>query len=139
MEVVLRRALLYGLLTLLLALVFGGVTTGLSAILPAGPAPTFVAAAAVAIGVVPAYSRIRRLVDRLVDGPAADPLAALGGVGTVVAGDAADPVTGVLRSVAAVTGSPGGEVRDPTGRVVARCGSPVVLDVIEVMLTFAGE
>lgn len=138
-EVVLRPALLYGLLTLLLALVFGGVTAGLSALLPAGPSPTFLAAAAVAIGVVPAYSRIRRFVDRLVDGPAADPLAAVGGVGRVVAGDAADPVTGVLQSVASATGSPGAELRDPADRVVARCGSPVALGTIDVPLTSAGD
>ena len=45
-EVVLRPALLYGLLTVLVAVVFAGVTTGLSAVLPAGLLPRWLPAAA---------------------------------------------------------------------------------------------
>jgi signal transduction histidine kinase len=138
-EVVLRPALLYGLLTLLVALVFAGVTTGLSAVLPAGPAPTFVAAAVVAIGVVPAHVRIRRFVARLVDGPAGDPLAALGGIGRVMAGDDADPLTGVLQSVVTSTGATAAELCDPRGRVIARYGDRHFLDTLDLALTSAGE
>jgi signal transduction histidine kinase len=138
-EVVLRPALLYGLLTLAVALVFAGVTTVLSGVLPAGPAPTFVAAAVVAVGLVPAHVRIRRFVGRLVDGPAADPLTAMGGVGRVLASDGADPVDGVLRSVAEATGSPGVALRDPAGRVVAGQELAPGSDVVRVPLTAAGE
>jgi signal transduction histidine kinase len=138
-EVVLRPALLYGLLTLVVALVFGGVTGGLSAILPDGPAPTFVAAAVVAVGLVPVYVRIRRLVARIIDGPAADPLAAMGGVGRAVAGSDTDPVTGVLRSLVAATGAPGVELRSAAGAPLARIGDPVGPDSIEAPVTSAGE
>jgi signal transduction histidine kinase len=138
-EVVLRPALLYGLLTVLVAVVFGGVTAGLSAVLPAGPAPTFIAAAVVAVGLAPAYVRIRRFVARLVDGPAADPLAAIGGVGRVVAGGEADPVAGVLQSVAEVTGAAAAELHAPDGRVLARYGDRPALETLDVPLTSAGE
>src|SRR5205814_2777523 len=83
-QVVLRPALLYGSLTVLVAVVFAGVTAGLSALLPSGPLATFVAAAVVAVGLVPAHARLRRIVVRLVDGPGADALQVLTGVGKAV-------------------------------------------------------
>jgi hypothetical protein len=115
-EIVLRRTLLFGLLTLLVALIFAGVTAGLSALLPPGPLPTFVAAAVVAVGLVPAHTRLRRFVDRLLDGPAADPLTAMGGVGRVLSNTGETGlVPRVLASVADAVGAPHVALRDAWG------------------------
>ena len=99
-QVVLHPTLLYGLLTLMVAVVFAGITTALSVVLPAGPLPTFVAAAVVAVGLVPAHARLRRFVGRLLDGPAADPLEAVSKVGWVVSQAGQGPIAQVLASVA---------------------------------------
>ena len=52
-EVVLRRTLLYVPLTLLVALVVGGLTTALARLVPEGPLPLLVASAVVAVLVLP--------------------------------------------------------------------------------------
>ena len=64
-EVALRRTLLYVPLTLLVALVIGGLTTVLARLVPDGPLPLVVASAVVAVLVFPVSDRLRRLVDRL--------------------------------------------------------------------------
>ncbi|HEU4421366.1 MAG TPA: sensor histidine kinase, partial [Pilimelia sp.] len=122
-QIVLRPALLYGSLTLLVAVVFAGVTAGLSALLPAGPLAIFVAAGVVAVVLVPAHARLRRFVVRLVDGPSADPLQVLAGVGQAVTrpGDTS-PASDVVAAVADAVGAPYVALRDPAGRIVAQHG-----------------
>lgn len=76
-DVVMRRTLLYGLLTAGVLAVFVVVTAGLAALLPKGSAPEVVAASLVAVGLVPARDRLQRGVDRFVYGERGDPFAAL--------------------------------------------------------------
>ena len=80
-EVVLRRTLLYAPLALLVALIVGGLTTVLASLFPDGPLPLIAASAVVAILVIPVAGRLRLLVDRLVLGERADPLALVDRVG----------------------------------------------------------
>ena len=140
---VLRPTLLYGLLTLLVAIVFAGITTVLSTLLPPGPLPTFVAAAVVAVGLVPAHARLRRFVARLLDGPAADPLAAVNRVGRVVAGAGeGGPISQVLASVAETIGAPYVALRDVRGEIVARRppdGDTPDGGIVEVPLSYGGQ
>jgi signal transduction histidine kinase len=142
-EVVLRPALLYGLLTLLVAVVFAGITAGVSALLPTGPLPTFIAAAVVAVGLVPAHARLRRFVGRLLDGAAADPLAAVSRVGRVVAGAGdAGLISQVLASVAEAVGAPYVALRDARGEIVAQ--QPLDDDApyrttVEIPLSYGGD
>lgn len=76
-EVVVRRTLLYGSLTGLVLLVFVAVTAAVSALVPSGGLPQVVAAAVVAVAVVPLRDRLQRLVDKVVYGDRGDPLSAL--------------------------------------------------------------
>lgn len=81
-EVVVRRTLVYGTLTGLVLLVFVAITASLSSVLPSGAFPEVLAAAIVAVGVVPLRDRLQRGVDQLVYGDRGDPLAALKRLGT---------------------------------------------------------
>ncbi len=142
-HVALRPTLLYGLLTLAVAMVFATVNTALSTLLPDGPAPTFVAAALVAIGLVPAHVRLRRFVGRLLDGPAADPLAVVSRVGRGVAsvGDAG-PIPQVLASIAEAVGAPYVALRDVRGELLSHQppnGGATPRSTVEVPLGYAGE
>ena len=87
-EVVLRRTLLYVPMTLLVALVVGGLTTVFARLVPEGPLPLLVASAVVAVLVVPVAGRLQILVDRLVLGERADPLTLVDRVGAGARGRA---------------------------------------------------
>lgn len=141
-QVVLGPTLVYGLLTLLVALVFAGVTTVLSMLGPAGPLPTFVAAAVVAVGLVPAHARLRRFVGRLLDGPASDPLAAVSrvGRGVVTAGDH-DPIPMVLASVAEAITAPYVSLRGAAGELIAArpADAKTPRRTVNVPLSYSGE
>jgi signal transduction histidine kinase len=76
-EVVVRRTLIYAVLTGGVLLAFVGIVAGLARLLPSGPTPQIVAAAVIAIGLAPARDRIQRLIDRLLYGDRDDPWAAL--------------------------------------------------------------
>lgn len=107
-ELVVRRTLLYGLLTAGVLAVFVAVTAGLAALLPTGPAPEVVAASLVAVGLVPARDRLQRLVDRFVYGDRGDPLAALARlsvpVGNVPDDELLAEVAGAVRDALRVPG-----------------------------------
>lgn len=142
-HIVLRPALLYGLLTLGVGVVFAAANTTLSALLSQTRVATFVAAAVVAVGLVPAHARLRRFVGRLLDGPAADPLAAVSrvGRGVIGAGDAG-PIPQVLASIAEAVGAPFVALRDTGGELVAQQppGEHAIPGrTIEVPLGYAGE
>jgi signal transduction histidine kinase len=81
-ELVVRRTLIYALLTGVVLLVFVGVVAGLARLLPSGPTPQIVAAAVIAVGLTPARERIQRLIDRLLYGDRDDPWSALGRLST---------------------------------------------------------
>ncbi|TDO29995.1 histidine kinase/DNA gyrase B/HSP90-like ATPase [Kribbella sp. VKM Ac-2527] len=123
-EVALRRTLLYVPLTLLVALVVGGLTTAFARLVPEGPVPLLIASAVVAVLVIPASGRLRTLVDRLVLGERADPLALVDRVGAGLEIDHDDPVAAMLEAVASAAGTSYTVVRDVNGRLVAEVGSP---------------
>lgn len=123
-EVALRRTLLYVPLTLLVALVIGGLTTALARLVPDGPLPLLAASAVVAVLVIPVAARLRPLVDRLVRGDPADPLALVDRVGAGLEVEHDDPIASMLEAVASAVGASYAAVRDVDGRLVAEVGSP---------------
>jgi len=123
-EVVLRRAYLYIPLTVLVALVVGGLTTVLARLAPEGPLPLLAASAVVAVLVVPVAARLRRVVDRLVLGDRVDPLTLVDQVGAGLEVEHDDPVASMLEAVASASGASYTAVRGPDGRLVAQLGQP---------------
>jgi signal transduction histidine kinase len=121
-EVVLRRTLLFVPLAVLVALIVGGLTTGLASLFPDGPLPLIAASAVVAILVIPVAGRLRLLVDRLVLGDRADPLALVDriGAGLQVARD--NPVASMLEAVATAAGASYAAVHDAAGGELAALG-----------------
>jgi signal transduction histidine kinase len=121
-EVVLRRTLLYVPLALLVALIIGGLTTALASLVPDGPLPLIAASAVVAILVFPLAGRLRLLVDRLVLGERADPLALVDRIGAGLEEAKDDPVASMLEAVTTAAGAAFAAVRDPAGRTLATVG-----------------
>jgi signal transduction histidine kinase len=137
-EVVVRRTLLYGLLTGLVLLVFVVVTAGLSSVLPSGGTAEVIAAGLVAVGVVPLRDRLQRGVDRFVYGDRSDPLAALRRLSNPLGASSADALLPeVLGGVASSLRLPGAEI---IGRAGTRAVVGTVLDTTEdVPLVMGGE
>ena len=137
-EVALRRTLLYGPLALLVALIVGGLTTGLARLAPEGPLPLVAASTVVAILVIPVAGRLRLIVDRLVLGEPADPLTLVDrvGAGLEIARD--DPVASMLEAVATAAGASYAAVRDDTGRELAKVGDPSGRTTLDVPLRHGG-
>jgi signal transduction histidine kinase len=122
-EVVLRRTLLYVPLTLLVALVIGGLTTVLARLGPDGPIPLLVSSAAVAVLVIPVAGRLRVLVDRFVLGRPTDPLAAVDRVGAGLEVEHDDPTAAMLEAVSSAAGATYASVRDTDGQLLVQIGS----------------
>lgn len=114
-EVVVRRTLLYLLLTGLVLTVFVTVTSSLNALLGNGTRADVVAAFVVAIVIVPARDRLQRVVDRFVYGDSRDPWRALERLGRETA--STDALTDVAAAVAESLRLPGVELHGPSGRV----------------------
>ena len=121
-EVALRRTLLYGPMTLLVALVVGGLTTVLARLVPEGPLPLLASSAVVVVVVLPVARRLRVLVDRLVLGDRADPLTLVDRVAADLEVPHDDPVAAMLEAVASAVGTSSAAVRDARGRLIARVG-----------------
>jgi len=136
-ELAIRRTLLYAPLTLLVALVIGGTTTALARLTPEGWLPLIVASAVVAVLVLPVAARLRRVVDRIVLGDRADPLAVVDRVGAGLE-IATDPVASMLEAVATSAGASYAAVLEPDHRATARVGEPVP-NPVELPLRHAGE
>jgi signal transduction histidine kinase len=98
-EVVVRRTLVYALLTGAVLTVFVGVVAGLAAVVPKGPAPQIVAAVLIAVGLAPARDRLQSLIDRLLYGERRDPFAALQRLSTPMGDADQDMVSGVLAAL----------------------------------------
>ena len=121
-EIVLRRTLLYVPMTLLVALVIGGLTTALARLAPEGPLPLLAASAVVAVLVVPVAGRLRVLVDRLVLGERADPLTLVDRVGAGLEVEHDNPVASMLEAVASAAGTSYAVLRNIDGGVIAKVG-----------------
>jgi signal transduction histidine kinase len=87
LDLVLSRSLLYGSLTLVMALGYVAVVAlvGLVVSGSAGPLASLVAAGAVALAFQPARLRLQRAADRVVRGTSGEPYAALAGLGARLA------------------------------------------------------
>jgi signal transduction histidine kinase len=136
-EVVVRRTLLYGALTGLVLLVFVAMTAALSSVMPSGLAPELLAAALVAVGVVPLRDRLQRGVDRFVYGDRGDPLAALQRLGSPL-GMTTDEAL-LPEVLAAITSS----LRVPGAEIVGDGGTSASVgligdDTVEVPLVMGG-
>jgi signal transduction histidine kinase len=125
MEVVLRRSLVYGLLTATVLGVYLVVTTVAGSRLNGGAVPGIVAAALVAVGLAPLRERLQRQVDWVLYGDRRDPMRAVTRVGESVAadGEPEDLLPTVLTTVMNAVHSPGAGVRSPDGSLIARQGS----------------
>jgi signal transduction histidine kinase len=116
-EVVVRRTLLYGTLTLLVAGVYAAVVALVSLAIPTGPTPAVVAAALVAVGLLPVRQRLQWVVDFIVYGGRRDPVAAVTMLGAELPDDDALPT--VVGAVARSLRSPYVAVTTPDGTVRA--------------------
>jgi hypothetical protein len=108
-ETVLRRGLVYGLLTVTVVAVYLVVTTMAGTQLDRGPLPGVVAAALVAVGLTPLRDRLQVAVDRLVYGDRRDPMRAVTRLGDrVAAAGESDLLPAVLATVTDAVRAPGG-------------------------------
>ena len=137
-RVVMRKTLLYGPLTLLVALVVGGTTTALARLMPEGPVPLIAGSAIVAVMVFPVAGWLRRMVDRFVLGDRVDPLAAVDRVGAGLEIADENPVPSMLEAVAAATGARYASVKDQAGKEIAQVGDPTPR-ALEVPLRHGGR
>ena len=122
-EVVIRRTLQFAVLTLLVVVVYAAVTAAMSALVSDETGSRVVAAAAVALVLLPLRDRLQTWVDRLVYGARRDPLGAIRQVGVSVSAVTADPLPAVTASVAnAVRASYRGDHRRRAGTSWPRPG-----------------
>ena len=143
-EVVVRRALLYGSMTGLVLLVFVAVTAGLAIVLPHGPVPQVVAATIIAVGIVPMRDRLQRIVDHIVYGERNDPWTALERLSTPLSGPTeSDVLPAIVAAVARAVRSPSAALLAPDGTAVAVSGNaPVAFTAtagVSVALRYGGE
>jgi signal transduction histidine kinase len=123
-ETVLRRGLVYGLLTATVVVVYLVVTTVAGTQLDRGPLPGVVAAALVAVGLTPLRDRLQAAVDRLVYGDRRDPMRAVSRLGDrVAAAGESDLLPVVLASVTDAVRAPGIAVLAPDGSMLATHGA----------------
>jgi signal transduction histidine kinase len=126
LRLVLRRTLVYGVLTGCVAVAYAVVTAVLSARMPHGPLSALVAAAVVAVGLIPLRDLLQRGADRVVYGGRRDPVRAVAqvGAGMTRSGEALLPA--VAAAVAEALRSPQVVITDTAGRMLARHGDPAV-------------
>jgi signal transduction histidine kinase len=123
-ETVLRRGLVYGLLTATVVAVYLVVTAAAGTQLGRGPLPGVVAAALVAVGLTPLRDRLQVAVDRLVYGDRRDPMRAVTRLGDrVAAAGESDLLPAVLATVTDAVRAPGASLVATDGAVLATCGS----------------
>jgi len=124
-EVVLRRGLVFAVLTASVVVVYLVVTGVAGSRLDRGPFPGVVAAGLVAVGLLPLRERVQRGVDRLVYGDRRDPMRAVTRFGDSVAaaGEPEDLLPAVLATVTTAVRAPGAAVLAPDGRVLVTQGA----------------
>jgi signal transduction histidine kinase len=138
-EVVVRRTLQFAVLTLLVVGVYAAATAAMSALVSDGISSRVVAAAAVALLLLPLRDRLQGWVDRLVYGARRDPLRAIRRVGASVSAESADPLPAVVGSVAAAVRARFVAITGTDGTVLAQAGAQAGAGPLAYPLTVAGE
>lgn len=134
------RVLTAGVLGLLVSAVYLGVTVLSGVGITGATAPSVLAAAAVALVLLPLHSRVRRLVDRFVYGTRADPARAVADLGAAVAAvPGGDMLYSVLDELARAFRATGARVRDRSGTVLAQTTQTDAAPALGAALTLAGE
>ena len=138
-EVVIRRTLQFAVLTLLVVAVYAAATAAMSALVSEGVGSRVVAAAAVALVLLPLRDRLQGWVDRLVYGARRDPLSAIRRVGASVSAGSADPLPAVVASVADAVRARFVAITGTDGTVLAQTGAPAAAGQLAYPLTVVGE
>ncbi|MFE1292238.1 sensor histidine kinase [Streptomyces sp. NPDC058751] len=124
-EIALRRTLVYGTLTAVVAGVYLLASAGVGAVWPSGVLPGVLAAAVVAIGLNPARERLQRAVDWWIYGGRRDPLRALIQLGDQMA-DVGEHalLPAALEAVKSAVRAPAAGVTDPEGKALVVPAAP---------------
>jgi len=122
-EVVIRRTLQFAVLTLLVVGIYTAATAVTSALVAGPTGSRVVAAAAVALVLLPLRDRLQAWVDRLVYGARRDPLGAVRRVGASVSATSADPLPAVVGSVADAVRASFVAITDADGTILAQIGT----------------
>jgi signal transduction histidine kinase len=138
-EVVIRRTLQFAVLTLLVVVIYAGVTTAMSAAVSDETGSRVAAAAAVALALLPLRDRLQGWVDRLVYGARRDPLRAIRQVGASVSAVSADLLPAVVDSVAGAVRASFVAITDADGTVLAATGTERPDARVATPLTVAGD
>lgn len=129
-EAVLRRSLVYGLLTAIIVALYAGVAAFAGVTLTGSTLPMVVTAAIVAVGLNPFRTHLQLIVDRFLYGDRSDPMRAVGEVGSRVAAAAEHELLGaVLMSMQAAVRSAAMRIRGADGVVLAQVGDPLSFHV----------
>ena len=138
-QVVIRRTLQFAVLTLLVVVVYAAVTAAMSALVSDETGSRVVAAAAVALVLLPLRDRLQTWVDRLVYGARRDPLGAIRQVGVSVSAVTADPLPAVTASVADAVRASYVVITDAGRNVLAETGADRGGPRLAYPLTVAGQ
>ena len=122
-EVVIRRTLQFAVLTLLVVGIYTAAAAATSALVAGQTGSRVVAAAAVALVLLPLRDRLQAWVDRLVYGARRDPLGAVRRVGASVSATSADPLPAVVGSVADAVRASFVAITDADGTILAQTGT----------------
>ena len=137
-DVVVRRALFYVPLIVVVALAVAAVSTAIARLAPSGPLPLLGAATVVAVLVGPVSAWLRGTVDRFVLGDRADPLSAVGRVAARGEESHDDALTSLLDALAEAVELPYAAIVGERGQLLAVVGHPLPVTE-EIELRAAGE
>ncbi|MPV37992.1 sensor histidine kinase [Georgenia subflava] len=139
-EIVLRRGLVYAVLTAGIVAAHALVAAVTGARLTGGALPGVVAAAAVAVGLTPLRDRLQLVVDRVLYGRRADPFGAVADLGDRVAtAGPTELLDAVLTGVREAVRATGARIDRPDGTVLTAVGASHAADALAVPLTVGGE
>jgi signal transduction histidine kinase len=124
LRLVLRRTLVYGVLTGCVAAIYAVVTGVLNAHIRSGPLPALAAAAVVSVGLIPFRDLLQRGATRMVYGGRRDPALAVARVGEGLQRPGEGLMPAVAAAVAEALRSPYVAIEDAGGLVLAAHGDP---------------
>jgi signal transduction histidine kinase len=138
-DVIVRRTMLYAVLTGLVVAVYAATTAVVAAVTPSASTRTVIAAALVAVLLVPLRDRLQSAVDRVVYGARRDPLLAVRQVGTSMSAASTDPLPAVVQAVAGAVRASRVDVVAQDGGVLATTGGSASDRSVTYPLRAAGE